>query len=219
MRKGRCRIGFMVSGQGRLALEAIRHHESLEFEPSFVILDVTAAEEPEKIARQQGIFCHRLTAGPRLVVQGQIREILGNRCVDHIFLTFDRILHEAVLELFPNRFINLHLSLLPAFQGMRPLERALEKGAPFIGATMHLVTPKVDDGPPLAQCVQAVAIDETRESIGLKLFPLIRIMYLNVVRWASLGRIPQDPTCPAIIKGTQPGMGFITPEPEWWPET
>lgn len=213
------RIGFLVSGQGRLALEAIRYHQALGFEPSFLLLDVHAARESETTAQQYGIPWYRLKAGSRSAVQGQIHDHLKTQSTDRIFLTFDRILDETVLNLFPGCFINLHLSLLPSFPGMRALERALERGTPFVGATMHLVTPQVDDGPTLAQCIHPVAEGETRESIGQKLFPLIRVLYLNVVRWAAQGRISTDVSGRARILDTRPGTGRMSPEPEWWPET
>ena len=209
----------MVSGQGRLALEAIRQHLSLGFAPSFLILDVLAGKEPEIEARRLGVPCFRLKSGSRSEVQGQIFELLKSQVADWIFLTFDRILDEGILNLFPERFLNPHLSLLPAFPGMRALERALERGVPFVGATIHGVTALVDDGPALAQCVHPVAEGETRESMGQKMFPLIRILYLNVVRWAALDRIGKDSSGRPRILAARPGTGRITPEPEWWPET
>jgi len=44
-------------------------------------------------------------------------------------------------------------------------------------------------------------------------------MYLNVVRWAALGRVPPSQQGRARIVETRPGNGLISPEPEWWPET
>ena len=212
------KIGFLVSEQGRLALEAIRRQRELGFDPAFVLLDVSATSVLEEALQSLGVKYGRIKAAPRDAVQEQIFQFLEKHRAEKIFLTFNRILNEKVLSLLPGGFINLHLSLLPAFPGMRAWERALESGAPFVGATMHLVTPKVDDGPPLAQCVHPVAFGETRESIGQKMFPFIRVMYLNVVRWAALDRISPAENGRAQILKSRPGTGLISPEPEWWPD-
>lgn len=209
----------MVSGKGRLALAALRHRKSLGFEPSFILWDTQADLLAQAEAEREGVPCFRLSSSQREEAQVEMHDILQKQKTNWVFLTFDRILDEKILALYPEGFINLHMSLLPAFPGMRALERALESGVPFIGATMHLVTPRVDDGPPLAQCVQPVALGETRQSIGQKLFPLIQVMYLNVVRWAALGRVPPSQQGRARIVETRPGNGLISPEPEWWPET
>jgi phosphoribosylglycinamide formyltransferase-1 len=209
----------MISGEGRLALEAIHRSGELGFLPHSVILDTTASSKTESSLRSMGLQIFRLSIGSKESVQSQIWDIYKNQTIDKVFLTFDRILDKQVLSLFPSKFINLHLSLLPAFPGMRALERALEMGVPFVGATMHLATPKVDDGPTLAQCIHPVAEGETRESIGQKLFPLIRVLYLNVVRWSAQGRILTDLSGRARILDTRPGTGRINPEPEWCPET
>ncbi|NCY21640.1 hypothetical protein EBX31_06765 [bacterium] len=213
------RIGFMVSGKGRLALEALRQRKSLGFEPSFILWDTGADVAAQAEAEKEGVPCFRLTRTQREEAQSEMYDILKKQKTGWVFLTFDRILSESLLHIFPQRMINLHLSLLPAYPGMRALDRALADGAPFVGATMHLVTPRVDDGPALAQCVHPVAEGETRESMGQKMFPLIRILYLNVVRWAALDRIGKDSSGRPRILAARPGTGRITPEPEWWPET
>jgi len=218
LKKNLSRFSFMISGEGRLALEAIHRSEELGFLPYSVILDTTASSRTESSLKSMGLQIFRLNIGSKECVQSQIWDIYKNQTIDKVFLTFDRILDKQVLSLFPSKFINLHLSLLPAFPGVRALERALEKGVPFVGATMHLVTPPVDEGPALAQCVHPVAAGETRQSIGEKLFPLIRVMYLNVVRWAALGRVVSAGQGLARILDTHPGTGLISPEPEWWPD-
>jgi phosphoribosylglycinamide formyltransferase 1 len=62
-----------------------------------------------------------------------------------------RIISTAEIERRPNRMINLHPSLLPAFKGLHTHQRALEAGASAHGASVHVVTAGLDDGPVIAQ--------------------------------------------------------------------
>jgi phosphoribosylglycinamide formyltransferase-1 len=209
------RIGFMVSGKGRLALEALRQRKSLGFEPSFILWDTGADLTAQAEAEKEGVPCFHLAHSQREEAQLEMHDILKKQKTDWIFLTFDRILGEPLLQIFPRRMINLHLSLLPAYPGMRALDRALADGVPFVGATMHLVTPRVDDGPSLAQCVIPVSPKDNRESIGERLFEPMQIMFLNMIRWAAQGRVIWRPGEKAEISGTKPGKSLISPEPEW----
>ena len=211
------RIGFMVSGKGRLALEALRQRKSLGFEPSFILWDTGADLTAQAEVEKEGVPCFRLTQTEREEAQSEMHDILKKQKTDWVFLTFDRILGEPLLQIFPLRIINLHLSLLPAYPGVRSLDRALADGAPFVGATMHLVTPRVDDGPLLAQCVIPVSPIDNRESIGERLFQPTPTMLLTMFRGAAQGRVFWRPGEKAEISGTQPGKSLISPEPEWRP--
>lgn len=72
------------------------------------------------------------------------------------------ILTAAFLERFPDRIVNVHPSLLPAFPGTRAIEEALAAGVATTGVTVHLVDRGVDNGPILAQ--EAVPV-EPRETL------------------------------------------------------
>jgi phosphoribosylglycinamide formyltransferase-1 len=75
------------------------------------------------------------------------------------------LLTPAFLDRFPGRVVNVHPSLLPAFPGLRAVERALAAGARESGATVHLVDEGVDTGPVLAQQAVPVAPGDTPESL------------------------------------------------------
>lgn len=65
---------------------------------------------------------------------------------------YDRVHTKPFLDAFANRIINVHPSLLPDFAGgIDAIERALASGAHETGATVHVVTADVDEGPILLQ--------------------------------------------------------------------
>lgn len=71
--------------------------------------------------------------------------------VDFVFLFFTRLVTPALWDRYP--VVNFHPSLLPAFPGFQPIQRALQKRVKFFGTTMHLVDNTVDDGAILAQAI------------------------------------------------------------------
>jgi phosphoribosylglycinamide formyltransferase 1 len=82
---------------------------------------------------------------------------------------YDRIHSRGFVEAFDGRIINVHPSLLPNFGGgMDAVERALESGLKFTGATVHIVTGELDAGPILVQEAVPILEGDTVESLRLR---------------------------------------------------
>ena len=85
---------------------------------------------------------------------------------------FDRILDASIVRAFPDRIVNIHPSLLPAFAGgmaPRPLAEALAYGVKVSGCTAHLVTEEIDAGPIIAQEPVPVLEGDTVETLGARI--------------------------------------------------
>ena len=79
---------------------------------------------------------------------------------------YDRIHTRPFLDAFEGRIVNIHPSLLPMFAGgMDAIERALESGLKFTGATVHLVTAELDAGPILLQESVPILEGDTEETL------------------------------------------------------
>lgn len=78
---------------------------------------------------------------------------------------FMRVLTPSFIDRFPNRILNIHPSLLPAFPGARAVEAALEHSVRVTGVTVHFVDEKVDHGPIIAQAPVDVFPDDTVETL------------------------------------------------------
>ena len=90
--------------------------------------------------------------------------------VDLICLAgFMRILSPLFVRSFPNRILNIHPSLLPAFPGLRPQRQALEYGVRFSGCTVHFVDEGVDSGPILLQAAVPVLGSDDEESLAARI--------------------------------------------------
>jgi len=102
---------------------------------------------------------HRRFTG-REAFDAAVAQTLANAGVELVVMAgFDRIVTKTLLERFPDRVLNIHPALLPAFRGSDAQEQAWRYGARISGATVHLVDGDVDHGPIVVQA--AVAIDPT----------------------------------------------------------
>jgi phosphoribosylglycinamide formyltransferase-1 len=80
-----------------------------------------------------------------------------------------RVVKEPLLNAFPNRVINIHPSLLPAFKGLRAWEQALAAGVAETGCTVHFVNRDIDAGEIIAQQRVPVLADDTPETLHARI--------------------------------------------------
>jgi phosphoribosylglycinamide formyltransferase-1 len=107
---------------------------------------------------------------------------------------FMRVVGAPVLEAFPNRVLNIHPSLLPAFPGLDAQRQALEHGVRVTGATVHLVTPELDGGPIVLQAAVPVLDDDTFETLSARILVEEHRIYPEAIglalgsNWSVFGR-------------------------------
>lgn len=82
---------------------------------------------------------------------------------------FMRLVGRPLLDAFPDRILNIHPSLLPAFRGLDAQKQALEHGVKISGATVHLVNADLDAGPIVAQAAVPVLPDDTVETLAARI--------------------------------------------------
>src|SRR5260363_77657 len=96
-------------------------------------------------------------ARTRASFEAALMEAIDALAADFIVLAgFMRILTPAFVARYAQRILNIHPSLLPSFPGLNTHQRALEAGVQLHGATVHFVTPRLDDGPIIAQAAVPV---------------------------------------------------------------
>lgn len=140
--------------------------------PSLVISDNQEAKALE-LAKEYGVetlyIDPKLHKGRKKYGAEIIRE-LKSRGIEMICLAgFMRILGENVVDAFPNRTINIHPSLLPAFPGLDVQRRALEAGVEESGCTVHFVDAGVDTGPIIRQAKVKIEKTDSVESLSRRI--------------------------------------------------
>lgn len=94
---------------------------------------------------------------------------------------FTRILGPAFLAAFPQRILNTHPSLLPAFPGATPVADAVAYGVKYTGCTVHVVDEGIDTGPVVAQRPIAVGDEDTPESLHDRIKGVERRLVVEVL--------------------------------------
>ena len=101
-----------------------------------------------------------------------------------------RVLKAPLLEAFPNRIINLHPSLLPAFPGLDGIGQAWRAGVKESGCTVHRVNASVDEGAHLGQKTVARLADDTEASFAAKIHAAEHQLLPEVIAQLSRSRLP-----------------------------
>jgi phosphoribosylglycinamide formyltransferase-1 len=117
-----------------------------------------------------------------------LAEALRERQVDFVCLAgFMRIVGQPLLDAFPNRILNIHPSLLPAFPGRHAQRQALEHGVRISGATVHLVTGELDNGPIILQSAVPVHEDDSIETLSSRILAEEHRLYPEAIRLVVQG--------------------------------
>jgi phosphoribosylglycinamide formyltransferase 1 len=95
---------------------------------------------------------------------------------------FGTVLAQPVHDAYPDRILNTHPALLPAFPGWHAVEEALAAGVAVTGCTVHLATLNTDAGPILAQEEVAVLPGDTAESLHERIKAVERTLYPRTVK-------------------------------------
>jgi len=100
------------------------------------------------------------------VAQARVIALLQEHGVNLVVLAgFMRMVKQGLLEAFPQRVINIHPSLLPAFPGLEAWKQALEANVPTTGCTVHYVDAGMDTGPVILQKKVPVMNSDTAETL------------------------------------------------------
>jgi phosphoribosylglycinamide formyltransferase 1 len=109
------------------------------------------------------------------------------------------LLGPAFIARFPDRILNVHPSLLPAFAGIGSVQQALDYGVKVFGVTVHLVDDGVDTGPIVLQEAIALPGATDKDEVLAALRPLEHTLLPQAVRLFAAGRVRRDPAHPRRI--------------------
>jgi len=111
-----------------------------------------------------------------------IQELEADR-VDLVCLAgFMRLLSASFVRAFPQRVLNIHPSLLPAFSGLDAQKQALEHGVKISGCTVHLVDEFLDAGPIILQAAVPVLDQDTVESLSARILAEEHRIYAEAIQ-------------------------------------
>jgi phosphoribosylglycinamide formyltransferase-1 len=180
------RLGILLSGRGS-NFEAIADNiaaGNLDAEIAVVIANRPEARGLE-VARQRGLptVCLPSKGLDREVYDRQLVEELKRSQVELVCLAgFMRLLSAHFVREFPQRILNIHPSLLPAFPGLDAQYQALQHGVKITGCTVHFVDECLDAGPILIQAAVPVLDEDTVESLSARILKEEHRIYSEAIR-------------------------------------
>jgi phosphoribosylglycinamide formyltransferase-1 len=113
--------------------------------------------------------------------------------IDLIVLAgYMELLSPGFVDRFPNRIVNVHPALLPAFPGLDAIGQALDAGVDVTGVTIHFVDAGVDSGPVITQREVPVPASRDREQLEAAVHATEHVLYPEAIRLIAQGRVEVD---------------------------
>jgi phosphoribosylglycinamide formyltransferase 1 len=140
------------------------------------------------------------THADRAARDAAMADWLAERGTELVVLAgYMQLLDSSFLARFPNRVINVHPALLPAFPGLRAIEQALAYGVKVFGVTVHFVDEGVDTGPVIAQ--RALELPDATDPAAVReaLRPLEHDLLCQAVADIARGAVRLDPANPRRV--------------------
>ena len=184
-------VAVFVSGSGT-NLQAIIDADIESANLAVVVCNVPGALAIAR-AEKHGIAVETVDSGnfgSREEFEREVARRLDRYDVGLVVLAgFMRILTPYFVNLFRNRIINVHPSLLPSFPGARAVAEALDCGVGQTGATVHFVSEEVDAGPIILQAAVPVSREDTEKTLLEKIHAQEHRILPEAVRLFCEGRL------------------------------
>jgi phosphoribosylglycinamide formyltransferase-1 len=195
-------VAILASGEGtnlQALLDQVHDREGVRIVA--VASDKPGARALER-ARRAGVPAQsfEVAAGGRVERDRAMADWLEGHGTELVVLAgYMQLLDPEFLRRFPNRVINVHPALLPAFPGLRAVEQALAYGVKVFGVTVHFVDEGVDSGPVLLQ--RALELPDAREPADVldRLHPIEHELLPEAVRLIARGAVRFDPANPRRV--------------------
>jgi phosphoribosylglycinamide formyltransferase-1 len=196
-------VGVLASGAGT-NLQALIDHVHGRDDVWIVAVGSDKPDAPAlRRARAAEIPCQtfpREGFPPRSARDRAIRDWLLEQGVELVVLAgYLQLLDARFLGAFPDRVINVHPALLPAFPGLNAVEQALDYGVKVFGVTVHFVDGGVDSGPVILQ--RAVELPDAHAATEVleRLHVIEHELLVDAVRLLARGALSFDPTNPRRV--------------------
>jgi phosphoribosylglycinamide formyltransferase-1 len=181
------RLGVLISGRGSNLQSIIDAVNAGELQATIAIVVSNRADAAGLIrAREAGLEAVHVNPREypdRASYDRALAGLLEKRSVDLICLAgFMRLVGEPLISAFPNRILNVHPSLLPAFPGLEAQRQALEHGVRVSGATVHIVTAELDGGPIVLQSAVPVMDGDSVDTLSARILVEEHRIYPEAIR-------------------------------------
>ena len=185
------RLGILISGRGSNFETIANNIARRKLDAEIAIVISNRANAPGlAIARERGIPVRVIASQglEREAYDKLVVEELRTHDVELVCLAgFMRLLSAHFVRAFPDRVLNIHPSLLPAFPGLDAQRQALEHGVKITGCTVHFVDEFLDSGPIVIQAAVPVLDGDTVDSLSARILVQEHSIYSKAVQYMWTG--------------------------------
>jgi phosphoribosylglycinamide formyltransferase 1 len=189
------RVGVLVSGAGT-NLQALLDAEARgELAPATIAVvassraGVAALDRARRAGKPAEVVDHKAFVD-RAAFETRLLEVLAAHDVELVVLAgFMRVLTSHFLARYPERIVNTHPSLLPAFPGADAPAQAIAHGVKLSGVTIHLVDANLDGGPIIAQAAVPVLAGDDAAALHARIQREEHQLLPRVVRQLAAGEL------------------------------
>lgn len=187
------RIGVLLSGRGSNFEAIAASVEAGRIPNAEIAIALSNQENAPGLdrARARGIPARAIPSKglEREAYDRQVVAALQEKGVELVCLAgYMRLLSPYFVRAFPNRILNIHPSLLPAFPGLEAQRQAVQHGAKFSGCTVHFVDERLDAGPIILQAVVPIEDGDTPDTLSERILREEHRIYSEAVRIVLEGR-------------------------------
>jgi phosphoribosylglycinamide formyltransferase 1 len=187
------KLGILLSGRGSNfeAIAASIQAGRLPAEIAIVISNRGDAPGLES-ARRRGLNARLIPSKGRGREEHDAEMIaaLKGAGVDLVCLAgYMRLLSPQFIRAFPDRIVNIHPSLLPAFTGLEAQKQAVEHGVKVSGCTVHFVDEHLDHGPIILQKTVPVLDTDDDHSLAARILEQEHLAYTEALRLVLTGEV------------------------------
>jgi phosphoribosylglycinamide formyltransferase 1 len=186
------KLGILLSGRGSNFVAIADDIATGKIPGSQIAVVISNKPDAPGIvaAEHRGIHAHVIQSKGlgRAEHDAAVVKCLRERDVDLVCLAgYMRLISPVFLEAFPNRVLNIHPSLLPAFPGLDAQRQALEYGVQVSGCTVHFVDENLDHGAIILQKSVSVLPTDDEHSLSTRILEQEHIAYSEAIRMVISG--------------------------------
>ena len=214
----RLRLGVLASGRGtnlQAIIDAIEAG-TLDALIAVVISNKKEAQALERARRHQltGVFldpkpfAHE--SNSREAYDRAILDVLKKHDVELIALAgYMKIVTTVLIAAYPDRIMNIHPSLLPAFPGLDAQKKAVDWGVKIAGCSVHFVTTGVDEGPIIIQAGVPVFQGDTADTLSARILTQEHRIYPRAIQLYAEGRLRVEGRRVLVAGASEPPTGAL----------
>lgn len=154
------------------------------------IVQLTVIFDDKLILFDEADFTEQETKKINTTFSKFLHAILDKHDIHYLLCFGEKILKKDLIQEYPNRLINFHPSILPAYRGLSAIDQALRGNASFIGNTAHYIDESIDAGEIILQTAMNALDFESYEDVLELQLPMIKWVLLNVIKVAAKETAP-----------------------------